>query len=159
MTEFTQALSEFMSNLNQWHWFGLAVSLVILEVLLGASFFLLWLGLSAGVIALVLIIYPSLMWEYQLTLFSLLSFGSMIFWHIHLKHNPPETDKPRLNRRSEQYIGRIVTLKEPIENGRGKVNIDDSSWRVEGPDLPEGSQVRVVNVNGVVLQVEEINSD
>jgi len=35
------------------------------------------------------------------------------------------------------------------------VKVDDSTWRVEGEDLPEGTKVRVISVDGVVLKVEK----
>ena len=51
-----------------------------------------------------------------------------------------ESDQPLLNRRGEQLIGRIATLTEPIKDGRGRVRIGDTMWRVSGPDLPAGAQ-------------------
>ena len=146
---------ETLLLLNEWHWFGLAAVLGILEVVLGASFFLLWLAICAATIALVLMIWPSLAWQYQFLIFAIESIACILFWHIHLKNNPIKTDKPTLNRRSEQYINRIFTLVEPIVNGRGKIQVDDSFWIVEGEDLPLGTKVRVTSVNGVILQVEE----
>jgi membrane protein implicated in regulation of membrane protease activity len=59
-----------------------------------------------------------------------------------------------LNQRGQQYTGRIFTLDQPIVNGVGKVEVDDSSWRVKGPDLPAGTHVQVVGVDGVVFVVE-----
>jgi membrane protein implicated in regulation of membrane protease activity len=59
-----------------------------------------------------------------------------------------------LNRRGQQYTGRIFTLDHPIVNGVGKIDVDDSTWRVKGPDLEAGTRVRVVGVDGVVFVVE-----
>ena len=75
----------------------------------------------------------------------------MIGW---LKRHPTETDQPRLNRRGEQYLGRVFTLEHPVVNGLGKIRVDDSTWKISGPDCSEGTQVRVVGVDGVVLRVE-----
>jgi hypothetical protein len=33
------------------------------------------------------------------------------------------------------------------------VEVDDSSWRVKGPDLPAGTRVKVTGVDGVVFIV------
>ena len=55
-----------------------------------------------------------------------------------------------------QYIGRVFTLEEAIINGRGKVRVDDTLWRVEGADLPLGHKVKVVSVDGVVFKVEGV---
>jgi len=71
-----------------------------------------------------------------------------------IKRYPIRTDEPRLNRRGEQYIGRVFTLEEPIVNRHGKIRVDDSTWKIEGDDCRPGTNVRVVGVDGVVLKVE-----
>ena len=64
------------------------------------------------------------------------------------------SDQPDLNRRGAQYIGRIVTVAEPIVAGRGKVRVGDTLWPVEGPDAAIGAQVKVTAVRGTALVVE-----
>ena len=51
-------------------------------------------------------------------------------------------------------MGRIITLKEPIQDGHGKVKIDDSTWKIEGPDCAIGTKIKIVSVNNVVFKVE-----
>ena len=46
-----------------------------------------------------------------------------------------------------------VELPDPIVNGRGSVKIGDSIWRVEGPELPKGTRVRVLGADGTLLKV------
>jgi len=60
-----------------------------------------------------------------------------------------------LNRRAEQLIGRVVVLDQAIANGVGRARIDDAFWVVAGPDLPAGSRVRVVAVDGMTLKVQD----
>lgn len=139
--------------INAWHWFGLTAILVTLEVMVGASFFLLWLGISALTIGLFVLFYPALAWEYQFLMFAGVAIACLWFWYVQLKHKVHVSDKPNLNRRNEQYVGRTVTLTAPIVNGRGKIHIDDSFWRIEGPELPEGTLVKVIGVDGVVLKI------
>ncbi len=88
-------------------------------------------------------------------LFSLLSIAAVLTWHIYRKKRPLTTDQPALNRRGEQYVGRFFTLDHPIVNGRGKVVVDDTTWKVGGADLDAGSKVRVVAVDGVMFRVEK----
>jgi membrane protein implicated in regulation of membrane protease activity len=64
-----------------------------------------------------------------------------------------------LNRRAEAQIGRVVTLVEPIVDGRGKVRIGDTVWSASGPDLPAGSRVRVVAAHGALLEVAPVAGD
>ena len=46
-------------------------------------------------------------------------------------------------------------LSEPITNGVGRVNIDDSWWKVTGEDLPTGTHVRVTAIHDMTLTVEK----
>jgi membrane protein implicated in regulation of membrane protease activity len=71
-----------------------------------------------------------------------------------LRSNPIATDRPTLNRRGTQYIDRIFTLAAPIVDGRGNLHVDDTMWKIEGPELDMGAKVRVTGVNGVMLTVE-----
>jgi membrane protein implicated in regulation of membrane protease activity len=66
----------------------------------------------------------------------------------------PASDHPVLNRRGEQYVGRQFTLEQPIVNGRGSVKVDDTVWRVAGPDLPAGARFTVRGADGATLLVE-----
>ena len=65
-----------------------------------------------------------------------------------------ESDKPLLNQRARQLIGRHFVLATPIHSGRGRITAGDSLWSVKGPDMPAGSTVRVVDADGTVLIVE-----
>ncbi|MCH7943575.1 MAG: NfeD family protein [Proteobacteria bacterium] len=145
---------EFLQTIEFWHWWVAAVALIIVEALAPGAVFL-WLGVSAGVVGAILLAAPGLSWEIQVMIFAVLSVGSVFGWRVYQKSHPTETDLPTLNRRGEQYIGRIITLDKAIVNRVGKVRLDDTSWKVEGGDLPAGTTVKVVGIDGVVLKVEE----
>jgi len=144
--------------LTHWFWFGAAALLVILDVVFGANFFLLWMGLLAAVVGGIVTVFSGLSWEYQIIIFAVGSVVSVAGWHFYLKTHATTTDRPTLNRRAEQYIGRAFALSEAIVNGRGKIEVDDSSWRVEGAELPLGTRVTVVGVDGVILKVEKLEN-
>lgn len=139
-----------------WHWWIFAVALIIIEIL-APSFFALWMGIAAFFTGLVLLLIPDLGWEYQLMLFAVLSVFSIVLWRRYYLKNPIVSDQPNLNRRGEQYIGRIVTLQSPIVDGVGKIRLDDSSWKVEGPDCAAGQKVRIVSLQNVVFAVEPVD--
>jgi membrane protein implicated in regulation of membrane protease activity len=61
-----------------------------------------------------------------------------------------------LNTRTKEYIGRVFPLSEPIEDGFGKIHVDDSFWQVKGSDCTVDKKVKVVSVDGMVLNVEPI---
>jgi inner membrane protein len=50
----------------------------------------------------------------------------------------------------------VFTLEKPIVDGFGTVRIDDTIWRVAGPDVPAGSRVRVVQADGANLTVAAV---
>lgn len=139
-----------------WHWWIAGVVFLILEVFVPGAFFL-WLGVSAGVVGLVLLVFSGTPWEIQFLIWAVLSIGAVVGSRLYLRRHPIETDRPTLNRRGEQYIGRHFTLEEPIVNGLGKIRVDDSTWKIEGPDeLPAGRKIQVTAVEGTVLKVEPI---
>ena len=67
------------------------------------------------------------------------------------------SDEPLLNQRGASLIGRTATLKAPINEGRGRIHLDDTTWVVNGPDLPVGSRVRIVASAGSTLKVEPVS--
>ena len=64
------------------------------------------------------------------------------------------SDRPDLNVRGQQYVGRSVVVEQAIENGRGRVRVGDTLWSAEGPDTPAGTSVTVTGTRGTVLVVK-----
>jgi len=135
-------------------WWILALLLIAGEVLL-PGYFMLWIGLAAAAMGVVLWAVPTLGLLAQAVLFALLAFAFCVGYARWLR---PRLERrapgdARLNRRGEQMIGQRYVLVEPIVNGRGKARVGDGQWLVSGPDLPLGSTVEVVAVEGTTLQV------
>ncbi|OGT89780.1 MAG: hypothetical protein A2286_09570 [Gammaproteobacteria bacterium RIFOXYA12_FULL_61_12] len=140
-----------------WNWLILCVVFVVLEIA-APGIFLLWLGVAAGTVGLVLLVMPGMVWEYQLLSFALFSVAAIVLAHRYLDRFPIQTDQPKLNRRGEQYVGRTFDLDAPIENGFGKIKVDDTTWKVTGEDCEAGTRVRVYRVDGAVLVVERFQA-
>ena len=146
-------ITDWIADVGPWHWLLAAVALIILEVLTPTAFFM-WLAVAAGLVGLVLAVFPELNWQLQLVLFAFFSVLSLFAGRHYLKHHPIATDEPTLNKRGHQYIGRVFTLEQPIVNGFGKLRVDDTTWKIGGRDCAEGTQVTVSGVDGVVLLVK-----
>ena len=144
---------QYLETLAYWDWFIAGLVLVILEIFAPGAVFL-WLGIAAGVVGAVVFFAPHLDWKFQFTLFAVLSVVSIVVSRRYLKRRPLETDHPNLNRRGAQYVGRDLILDAALSGGRGRLRVDDTTWRVEGPDLPAGAKVRVTAVNGATLKIE-----
>ena len=143
----------WLDHIVFWHWWIVAGLLLILE-LTAPAFFFLWLGIAAAAVGLILLVFPSIDLETQLLLFAIASVVAVLAWRKYRETRPVSTDQPNLNRRGQQYIGRVFSLSAPITNGVGKVTVDDSTWKVKGPDLPAGTHIKVTGVDGVVFKVE-----
>jgi inner membrane protein len=142
-----------MDEITYWHWFILAATLIILEVFAPGAFFL-WLGIAAALVGAMVLLLPALSWEYQVLMFSVLSVVSIVVWRKYIRGSGDDAGKLPLNRRGEHYLGRRFTLKEPIVDGLGKIRVDDSTWKVRGPDCPAGTHVEVTGVDGTILLVQ-----
>ncbi len=144
---------QYLETLAYWDWFIAGLVLVILEIFAPGAVFL-WLGIAAGLVGAVVFFAPDLDWKFQFTLFAVLSVVSIVVSRRYLKRRPLETDHPNLNRRGAQYVGRDLILDAALSGGRGRLRVDDTTWRVEGPDLPAGAKVRVTAVDGATLKIE-----
>jgi membrane protein implicated in regulation of membrane protease activity len=142
-----------MTDIVFWHWWVIAIVLVILEAFVSGTF-LLWMGVSAAVVGLVLVIAPGMSWEYQVLLFAVLSIVSIALWLLRLKKHPTQSEVSNLNKRVAQYMDRVARVQEPIVNGLGTINVDDTIWRVLGPDCEAGTKVKVIGAEGTDLKVE-----
>ena len=143
----------WLDSLQFWHWWILAAVFAGIEILAPGVFFI-WLAAAAALTGLSALFIP-MGWQIEALIFAVLAVASVVFWRSYLKKNGSKDDPAaKLNRRGDQMIGRTAVLSEPIQNGRGKARIDDSVWRVEGADLPAGTQVKVTGVDGAILKVE-----
>ena len=142
---------DWIGGLGAWTWIILGVVLIGLE-LVAPGAFLLWLGL-APILTGLIDGWASLSWQIATLTFAGLSVVSVLVGRG-VNRAPQTGEAATLNRRGEGLTGRVFTLEAPIVAGEGRVRIDDSSWRILGPDTPAGARVRVTRVDGATLIVE-----
>ena len=135
-------------------WGALALVLFAAEAMAPGAF-MLWFGFAAAAMAVVVLALPGLGWLAQAVLFSLFSLVSVGVYLKWFRGKGRGSDKPLLNQRANTLVGQVVTLEQGIERGRGRVQIADAFWTVEGPDLPAGTAVRIVATDGMTLKVQE----
>ena len=135
-------------------WAVLALLLIAAETLAPGAF-LLWMGLAAAAVFLGVLLVPGIPVLAQAAAFVVLSFVTIQVYRKWFRKAARQSDQPLLNRRAAQAIGRVAVLEQAIDRGQGRIKLDDAFWVVEGPDLPAGTTVRVVAVDGMVLKVQE----
>jgi len=142
--------------LGFWDWFIAGALLLVLEVL-APGVFMLWLGLAAMLVGAISI-FVDWSWQAQFIAFAVFSVAAIPLWLRVSRQVGTVTDQPFLNRRAEALVGRIFTLERPIVDGSGTMPVDDTVWRITGADVPAGSRVKVVRVDGTALHVELIRN-
>lgn len=143
-------------ELSFWHWLILGVALIVLEILAPGLVFL-WLGVAALVVGLITALVAGLLWQQQLLLFAGIAMIAVILGRKALARQAEPTDHPTLNQKGRQYVGQVFPLHAPIVNGLGRVKIGDTLWRVAGPELPQGTAVRVIAADSLILTVEPVD--
>jgi membrane protein implicated in regulation of membrane protease activity len=145
-------MTDMLVTLGTWNWLIFGVILMALE-LLAPGVFLFWLGLAALLVGLVSFAFtPS--WQVQILMFAVFAAAAVPVWRRLSRSNATaNADSPFLNKRADALVGRVFTLEKPIVDGAGTVRIDDTVWRIAGPDAPAGSRIRIVQADGASLTV------
>ncbi len=142
-----------------WYWFSAGIFLIALEAFVPGAV-LLWFGVSALVTGFIAL-GTDLDLNAQMIIFSVLAVSCTVLFKVYQKRNPPSPEDDaasQLNHPGQHLVGRSLQLATAIQDGVGRVKVADSTWRCSGPDLPQGSEVRVVAVNGTTLLVEADDS-
>ena len=134
-------------------WGCLALLLIAAETL-APGVFMLWLGVAAGIVFAIVLVIPGIPLLWQTVGFVLFSFALIPAYRYFFRMHDRQSDQPLLNRKAEQLIGKVLPLHQAIVNGQGRVKIGDALWTVEGPDLPQGAQVRVIGATSMILKVD-----
>ncbi|MBN9550139.1 MAG: NfeD family protein [Alphaproteobacteria bacterium] len=148
-------IDRIVSELGPWNWMVLGIVLLVMEVV-APGVFMLWIGIAALIIGAVsLAIWDAAFWTWQIQVlaFLVLAVVSAYVGRRISVARQGDVDQPLLNRRGAQMVGRTATLAEPIKNGRGRIRLGDTLWRVSGPDLPVGAQVRVTGAADTDLEL------
>jgi inner membrane protein len=140
-----------------WFWFAIG-GLLLSGELLGASGYLLWLGLSAWLVMLMSWLMPAISWPWLWAHFSLLSFVTLLGWQAwQQRKSDLSTPTELLNQPQQQLLGYQATIEAPLIDGIGRLRVGDSSWRIQADQpLSAGTQVVVISIEGITLRVKPL---
>lgn len=144
-------------RLEVFAWAAAALLLFAAEAMAPGAF-MLWLGLAASAVFLVVLFVPDVPLLAQVGMFVVLGFLSIQAYRRWFRKRERPSDQPALNRRTAALVGRVVPLTHAIVDGRGRVQIADALWDVTGPELPAGTPVRIVGGDTMSLQVEPVQT-
>jgi membrane protein implicated in regulation of membrane protease activity len=137
-----------------WVWIVLGLVLVGGEML-APGVFLLWFGLAALLTGAVVGL-TGIAWQGALLVFAGLAIVCVLAGRAITRRRSDEPDiAAGLNDRGRQLIGKVFKLEATMTSGEGRIRVGDSSWRVTGPELLAGTEIRVVRVDGATLVIEK----
>lgn len=149
---------EMIADLGVWAWFIAGLILLIGELFL-PGLFLIWFGIAAVVIGgLTLLPFTDVSWwpwQAQMIAFAALSLLLVLLSQKLFPRRKGDDAASAMNTPLKRLHDRTGVLEEPIVNGRGRLRLGDTFWRVQGLDMDPGTNVRVTGDNGDVLLVEK----
>ena len=153
-----ESLIEFLTPLQAWHWFALALILLGFELALG-TIDLLWISAASLLTALFKAVMPAPIdgMEGQLLFFALASIGLLVLGRtVFDSWRHQDSDKPLLNKRMQSMVGTRALVTQSFSAGTGRVKIGDTEWlahAIDGDDFPEGKTVIIKDVEATAVKV------
>ncbi|EJD6477495.1 NfeD family protein [Providencia rettgeri] len=149
---------ELISAQPAWFWLCLGGLLLIGE-LLGTAGYLLWSGIAAVLVGVIVWALPFIGWEWQGILFAIFTVVSAVLWRNWLR-NKQKNKADNVNQISHQLIGVKGRLLSDTEEGFSRVRLADGSWRVySDTPLSANTEVVVIAIDGITLQVKPSHDD
>ena len=145
---------DLLATLGPWNWLILGLVLMAVEAM-APVVFMMWLGLAALIVGALAFAFPA-RWQIQLVAFALIALAMVPLWRRFARRASHSQDNRFLNRRTKGLVGQVVTLEKPIVDGVGTIRLGDTVWRVEGPELPAGTRVKIEHADGALLRVRPV---
>ena len=147
-------------GIEYWHWIVFGVLLVLSEIAL-TTFFVLWFGIAAIIVGVILFFAPGLALSWQIFIWTLFSSLLALAWFKYLK--PLSVDRTKAGLSREAIVGEVgQVISAPGEERRGRMRfpapiLGADEWQIISSDsLAIGDRVRVKDVSGNSLLVEKV---
>lgn len=143
-------------DLAWWHWIVGGIVLMLTELAVPA-FFLVWFGLGAVLVGLMLLVVPSAPLSAQIVAWTL---ASLLFVWLWFKIFKPGMFKTRAGMAKGQLVGEIGLVTKPMRPfERGEIRLQkpvagSETWEaLSEEEITIGERVRVLAVEGHILKV------
>jgi membrane protein implicated in regulation of membrane protease activity len=150
-------LIEFLNEtVLWWHWIVFGIALLIWDMSMG-TFFILGLGVAAIIVGVV-DMFLDTSFTIELTIWMILSILAIAAWFKWFREEPV-TDSGQSNYRLDT-LG--VVMEDIQPHSRGKVTFDtpvlgNTSWHaISKVDIDKGTRVKIVQINGQLIEVEPL---
>lgn len=134
-------------------WLAAALVLGIAELAV-PGVFLIFLAIAAAITGAAVLALGDVAPAVQVASFAAWSVVAVLIGRRWYTDYPVASADALLNDRAARLIGATARLETAIVDGRGRAIVGDGTWPVTGPDLPAGTTVRIVAVEGATLVVD-----
>ena len=148
-------MDQFLPMAGGYFWWIVAGLLLLAEMAM-PGIFMLWLAMAAALTAILDLVFH-FTGVHEIFCFAILALLCVLAsWRFVMNSRHSKTDSPHLNQRHHGLVGRSFVLDRAIVNGRGKIEVEDTLWDVDGPDMAVGARIKVTGVEGMRLVVEAV---
>lgn len=141
-----------------WHWLVLGMVMIGLELVV-PSFTIIWFGLGAVIVSIVLAIFPGYPFSVQILTWTV---ASVLFTLAWFRFFHPPARKTSAGSSEDDFvgeIGRVIRAAGPGAKGVVKFQLPllgEDEWPCRADEsLDVGDRVKVVGVEGNVVKVEK----
>ena len=142
-----------------WHWMVLGMGLGLLELFV-PSFFIIWFGLGALLVGVVLLAVPAMAFSAQILLWTAASVVMTVLWFRVFRRDGGKTRSGQ----ADEVVGEIGVLVKAVEplgmtSARGEVRFQKpilgaDVWPCLADEaIAAGERVRVLAVDGQLLKI------
>ncbi len=143
---------------STWLWGILGLILVATEMVTG-TFYILWFGIAALVVSVILLLFPDLHIGLQLFIFAALSLVSLAIWKLHYRKSSKNDLK--IGQSQGDEVGRVGTIIQAAsrkQNGRiqfAQGVMGSREWAaIADEDLEEGAEAEITAIVGNAVRVK-----
>lgn len=146
-------------QLEWWHWIVGGILLILAELVI-PSFFIVWFGLGALLVGLVLLALPELSLTAQVALWTLASLVLVVLWFRVFKQSLHRTRVGMADGEVIGEIGLLVHAVAPFERGKVRFQrpvLGSEEWVcLADTAIAAGERVRVTAIEGSFVKVGKV---
>ncbi|HSR02241.1 MAG TPA: NfeD family protein [Methylophilaceae bacterium] len=144
---------------TMWVWGALGLILLSAEMATG-TFDILWFGIAALCVALIMWLFPSTSHAIQYTIFAVLSLTSLAIWRIYYKKTETHSSVGQSQGPEIGRIGTVIEACSPHQNGKIRFSqglMGARVWTaVSNEEINVGTQATVIAVEGNALRINAV---
>lgn len=145
--------------LQWWHWLVAGLGLVLLELAIPA-FYIIWFGLGAILVGLVVLVSPQLDLAVQIGLWVMASLAMTVLWFRVFRRTQNKTLAGTASGEVIGEVGLLVGSVAPFQRGRVRFQrpiLGSDEWAcMADTEIAAGERVKVLSVEGSLVKVGKV---